>query len=356
MTTSIFSLLVNRNSTSSNDVNNLNKDIMPNRNSPISAIDDEDTVILRQSVDSQREQNNNSRNGRLKSPSSEMNRLHISLDADQESILQQPRNRLGVLLTPGIELPTPINESTSIHNCSKQGSPFYAEPTDAIANVLRRSQRGSLVPKSHRHSEPVKAPFLSSQLIKIPSPINPEKYNLMSGSLDELKDKAVAKPPSRLDPWPVDSSWEFMGTKDPHDYDTDANWTISNDKDHVGCSKTSPFSNNNGVIVNYTNKMITINQIIAKRLPDLKIPELLQETSLPISTENPRYYTLVTSLNKRNRLSAYDNVDRAGHSGYGTSMNFQGSSHSDDGTVFSEPWDSSQWDSFMPHDGKNYNL
>lgn len=352
---SIFTLLVNQNSTSSNDVKNLNKDVITNRNSPISAIDHEDTVILRQSVDSQLE-HNNSRNDRLKSPSPEMNRLHISLDTDQESILQQPRNRLGVLLNPGIELPTPINESTSMHNCSKQGSPFYAEPTDAIANVLRRSQRSSLVPKSHRHSEPVKAPFLSSQLIKIPSPNNPEKYNFMSGSLDELKDKAVAKLPSRLDPWPVDSSWEFMGTKDHHDYDTDANWTISNDKDHVGCSKTSPLSNNDRVIVNQTKKMISINQIIAKRLPDLNIPELLQKTSLPISTENPRYHTLMTSLNKRNRLSAYDNVDRAGHSGYATSMNFQSSSHSDDGTVFSEPWDSSQWDSFMPHDGKNYDL
>lgn len=332
---------------------------MPNRNSSISSIDDEDAVILRQSVDSQRDPNI-STNDQLKSPSSEMNRLHISLDTDQESILHQPRNRLGMLLTPGIEFPTPISESTPIHSCNKQGSPSYAEPADAIANVLFRSQRGSLVPKSQRHSEPLKAPFLSSQLTEIPSPNNPENCNPISGSLDELKDKACAKRPSlRLDPWPVDSSWEFMGTNDQHDYDTDANWTISNHKYHVGCSKTkektSPSSIRDGVIINQTNKMITINQIIAKRLPDLKIPELLQKTSLPVSTENPRHHTMMTNSKKRNRLSAYDNVERTGHSGYATSMNYQGSSHSDDGTVFSEPWDSSQWDSIMPHEGRNYN-
>lgn len=357
----IFTLSSKRNSTSSDDVNNPRKDIMSNRNSSISSIDDEDAVILRQNHDSQHEQNNNSRKDLLKSPSSEMNSLKISLEIDKESILQQPRNRLGVLLTPGIEFPTPVSESTPNHNCSKQGSPFYAEPADAVANVLRRSQPSSPVPKSQRHSEPLKAPFLSSQLTTFPSPINSEKCVLMSGSLDELKDMACAKPPSgRLDPWSVDSSWEFMGTSDHHDYDTDANWTISNDKDDVGCSKpkrkTTPFSNRDGVIVNQTNKMITINQIIAKRLPDLKIPELLQKTSLPTSTENPHHHPMMTRSNKRNRLSAYDNVERTGHSGYATSMNFQGSSHSDDGTVFSEPWDSSQWDSFMTHDGRNCNL
>lgn len=316
---------------------------------------------MRQSVESEREENNNLGSDKLIGPASEMNRLHISLGSNQESILQQPRNRLGVHLTPGVEFSTPMSESTPVRNCSKQGSPFYAEPADAIANVIRRSQRGSLVPRSQRHSEPFKATFQPSQLTKIPSPINPEKCNLVSSSLNELKDKVGANPPSgRLDPWPVDSSWEFMGTNDHHDYDTDANWTMSNDKDHVGCSKTkekgSPFSNRDGVIVNQTNKMTTINEIIAKRLPELKITELLQKISLPISTENPRHHTMTTSSNKRNRLSAYDNVERAGNSGYATSMNYQGSSHSDDGTVFSEPWDSSQWDSFLPLDGRNYNL
>jgi hypothetical protein len=53
-------------------------------------------------------------------------------------------------------------------------------------------------------------------------------------------------------------------------------------------------------------------------------------------------------------MSSYDNVER-GHSGYATtSLICPSSAHSDDGTVFSEPWDSSQWDSFFPHgDGNN---
>lgn len=36
--------------------------------------------------------------------------------------------------------------------------------------------------------------------------------------------------------------------------------------------------------------------------------------------------------------------------GYATSL--MNSAQSDDGTVFSEPWDSSQWDSFLPQDSK----
>lgn len=339
--------------------------ITPSEQKNVSSIDDENTVVLRQNAKNQLEQNNNftDENQKVKeltSPSVEINRLQITSDINQESMLQQPRNRLGLLFTPGMEIPTPISESTPIQTPiqprSKQGSPFYAEPADALANnVIRRSQRGSLVPKTQRHSEPPKGPFSAAQTTKVISPTDSEKSNHISGSLDELKNKTRAKPPrsGRLDPWPVDSSWEFMGTDEQHDYDTDANWNPKPQTPTGNIEATMHEKLTNARGSSNQENRITVNQIIAKRLPELKISELLQKTALPTPPEILRNDVTTISFSRRNRLSAYDNVERGAHSGYATSMICHDSSHSDDGTVFSEPWDSSQWDSFMPHDG-NY--
>lgn len=337
--------------------------ITPSDHRNSSPIEEENTVILRQNPKHQHEQNSDSTEGNqivkdLTSPVNEINRLQIISDLKQESMLQQPRNRFGLLFTPTIDIPSPISEATPAqtptHTRSKQESPFYAEPADALANnVLRRSQRGSLISKSQRHSEPPKGPIAIIKSKKLLSPIESQKISNISGSLDELKNKTVVKAlrGGRLDPWPVDSSWEFMGNEDEHDYDTDANW------------ETQPAnleaSNEDTTSVQSTSKQedrLTVNHIIAKRLPQLNISELLQKTSYPQSNTSEillRNNTTATkSLNRRNRLSAYDNVERGAHSGYATSINFHDSSHSDDGTVFSEPWDSSQWDSYMPQDGK----
>jgi hypothetical protein len=74
--------------------------------------------------------------------------------------------------------------------------------------------------------------------------------------------------------------------------------------------------------------------LIAKRYPEVHVAEILPP--------------LDVTANKFQRLSAYDNVEQ--HSIYGGSF-------SDDGTLFSEPWDSSQWDSFLPTtDGKCFSL
>lgn len=327
---------------------------------PSSSSDIDDGVILRQNTKNQMEQNNNECFKDLLSPSTEINRLQIA--ADQESMLQQPRNRLGLLLTPSTEMPTPLNESTPIQTPiqtnGKRDSPFYAEPADALAgNVIRRSQRNTILPKSQRHSEPAKGQMRNTQFCQVLSPIDSEKSHHISGSLDELKKKPRAKPvrSGRLDPWPVDSSWEFMGNDDQNDYDTDANW--------------KPQINQHGAPADSSNKLpnplqsnakhdhrLTINQIIAQKLPELKIPELLQKTTMPAnkSQDMSRSDATMTSVGKGSRLSAYDNVERAAHSGYATSMFCHGSAHSDDGTVFSEPWDSSQWDSFLPHEGNNH--
>lgn len=337
----------------------------PSEHSASPAFDDENGVILRQNAKNQMEQNNNEcqKLNDVLSPSMEINRLQIAADFNQESMLQQPRNRLGLLLTPTTEFPPPINESTPIQtpsqtNC-KRDSPFYAEPADALAgNVVRRSQRSNLLPKSQRHSEPPKAQsrFNNAQFCQVLSPIDSEKSHHISGSLDELKKKPRNKPirNGRLDPvWPLDSSWEYCVNDEQNDYDTDANWKPQTNGEYL---RKSPSLNavhlNNGRQEN----RLTINQIIAQKLPELKIPELLQKTAAPISAspDLSRNDATMTSFGKSSRLSAYDNVERAAHSGYGTSMMCHDSAHSDDGTVFSEPWDSSQWDSFLPHDGKHF--
>lgn len=341
----------------------------PSEHSSSPGFDDENGVVLRQNAKNQIEQNNNEcqKLNDLLSPSMEINRLQIAADFAQESMLQQPRNRLGLLLTPNTEIPPPMNDSTPVQTPSqtqcKRDSPFYAEPADALAqsgNVVRRSQRLNGPPKSQRHSEPPKAQSRNTQFCQVLSPIDSEKSHHISGSLDELKQKPRGKPvrSGRLDPWPVDSSWEFMGNDDPNDYDTDANWKPQANIAHNGeQSKKSPNLNSaHHNSVRHENRL-TINQIIAQKLPDLKILEILQKTTIPASAspELSRNDATMTSFGKSSRLSAYDNVERAAHSGYGTSMMCHDSAHSDDGTVFSEPWDSSQWDSFLPHDGMKRN-
>lgn len=298
------------------------------------------------------------------SPSSDMNRLQLASDLSpaeqqQHKHLHQPRNRLGLLLPLNVvEIPSPTSDTTPTQTPvqqprSKQGSPFYAEPADALGNVIRRSQRGPPIAPAHRHSEPPKGP-VRLPLCQVLSPIESEKSHHISGSLDELKKKNRKARGGRIDPWPVDSSWEFLGNDDQNDYDTDVNWKNNNTS-----QKNEP--NGNNTIKNLQtlpprDQKLTLNQIIAKRLPDMKIPELVFKSALPISVlppDTPRSEARNGGHRQGSRMSSYDNVER-GHSGYATTSIFnQSSAHSDDGTVFSEPWDSSQWDSFLPHgDGK----
>lgn len=298
------------------------------------------------------------------SPTSDINRLQLTNELSQADLqnknLQQPRNRLGLLLPlNAVELPSPGSDTTPtqtpVQSRSKQGSPFYAEPADALGNVIRRSQRCHPVAQAHRHSEPPKGP-IRVPLCQVLSPIESEKSHHISGSLDELK-KKNRKARGRMDPWPVDSSWEFLGNDDQNDYDTDANWKTNNvhqPKNDIAVLNGGNSSKN--LSLPPKEQKMTLNQIIAKRLPDMKIPELMLKTALPISTlapDTPRNEARNGGGSKGSRMSSYDNVER-GHSGYATTSIFcQSSAQSDDGTVFSEPWDSSQWDSFLPHgDGK----
>lgn len=314
----------------------------------------------------------------------------------------KPRSRAGLIL-PGLmsqslsEDPvfkadtTEAGDSTPTAQTpvsrSKQGSPFYAEPADALkqagittASILRRSQRGPLLPANHRHSEPPKGGFVRTPMCPLLQPTEIEK---IAGSLDELKKKQqqsqMAQPqqqPSkrargRFEQWQLDSSWEFMGKADDNeadyygDYDSADHWKEgSNVKDNQNNKENSL---NREANKENKQKPLTIHQIIAKRLPDLNLPELVrcstppqqqqqQQQAVQSTQKNGIDYAngsqrSIDAPNNTCRLSSYDNVER----NYALSQCFFNgldSAQSDDGTVFSEPWDSSQWDSFIPQDGK----
>ncbi|XP_017035272.1 protein sprint isoform X1 [Drosophila kikkawai] len=292
----------------------------------------------------------------------------------------QPRSRAGLLLLNqslttaaaveddgGDTTPTAEGGSGSR---SKQGSPFYAEPADALRQagltsaataILRRQHRSQVLHASQRHSEPLKGGFVATGNGNLMQPSDLEK---LTSSLDELKPKPKAnqeqqhqhqqqqqqptkRARNRIDHWQLDSSWEFMGKQQQDtvtgDYDAAAiDWQEKENslgRDSRDQSK---------------KRTLTIHQIIAKRLPDLNLPELVRcSTPLQVAAPlQPLENGSQKSFQSQNgcRLSSYDNVF--------CQNSFSGgidSAQSDDGTIFSEPWDSSQWDSFLPHDDATIN-
>ncbi|XP_036339561.1 protein sprint isoform X2 [Rhagoletis pomonella] len=322
-----------------------------------------------------------------------------------------PRSRAGLLL-PGLMSQSLSEEQFKIcepnegdttptadtpASRSKQGSPFYAEPADALreaglttASILRRSQRGPLLPANHRHSEPPKSGFARTPICPL---LIPKEFEKIAGSLDELKKKqqqpaeqqASTQPQqqqptkrarARFEQWQLDSSWEFMGKQDEDDdYDDDANEHAASsnygDYDTAEQWRQHPAGaqekeNSLGREANKENKQkpLTVHQIIAKRFPDLNLPELVRCSTPPQQTylqqhQNGQIGQKLLSEHHGSqksfdsqtgsRLSSYDNVGGT-YSFCQSFFNGIDSAQSDDGTVFSEPWDSSQWDSINPQD------
>ncbi|XP_065366332.1 protein sprint isoform X2 [Calliphora vicina] len=318
----------------------------------------------------------------------------------------KPRSRAGLIL-PGLmsqslsEDPVFKGETTEGDTTptaqtpvsrSKQGSPFYAEPADALkqagittASILRRSQRGPLLPANHRHSEPPKGGFVRTPMCPLLQPAEIEK---IAGSLDELKKKQqqsqLAQPQQqptkrargRFEQWQLDSSWEFMGKADENEADYYGDYDSADQWKEGGNTKDNHNKENSlNREANKENKQkpLTIHQIIAKRLPDLNLPELVRCSTPPQQQQQQHQATQQSHPNSHKqsneyngsqksfdgptntcRLSSYDNVER----NYALSQCFFNgldSAQSDDGTVFSEPWDSSQWDSFIPQDDTTIN-
>ncbi|XP_050329758.1 protein sprint isoform X1 [Bactrocera neohumeralis] len=323
----------------------------------------------------------------------------------------QPRSRAGLLLpglmsqslsedqfkvcepTEGDTTPTADTPASR----SKQGSPFYAEPADALreaglttASILRRSQRGPLLPANHRHSEPPKSGLARTPMCPL---LIPKEFDKIAGSLDELKKKqqqqqqpqaqqapAQQQPTKRargrFDQWQLDSSWEFVRKQDG-DGDYDENAAEHNPNNNYGDydteeqwrqqpTSTQEKENSLGREANKENKHkpLTVHQIIAKHFPDLNLPELIHCSTPPQQAYLQQQHNGQNGQKQLNehhgsqksfdsqtgsRLSSYDNVGGT-YSFCQSYCNGIDSAQSDDGTVFSEPWDSSQWDSINPQD------
>ncbi|XP_017783155.1 PREDICTED: protein sprint [Nicrophorus vespilloides] len=183
--------------------------------------------------------------------------------------------------------------TAEIQSSPKQGSPFYAEPADALAQVPRRlfnnrnplslQQRHSNPPALHSHA------ILSSTLDRTES----SEINDISSSVDNLspKQRLIKRPelkpvmPPSLKPrpndWQLDNTWKFLGNEcdlnmDSSDYDSDWAATIPN------VPITGPFSPGD-----CDNRLTSIHEMISKR------------QSTDVSTTDDDMC----------RMSAYDNVD-----------------------------------------------
>ncbi|XP_058803709.1 protein sprint, partial [Phymastichus coffea] len=226
-----------------------------------------------------------------------------------------PRNKLGLHVLARSESNSPMTPMET-----KQGSPFYAEPADAIlrpslALVARRRPKPlNTVASKFRHSEPgwLQAQLSGNCHLGVLHPIDwddseetEDKTPLISSSVDNLakrlssgKEKkclpCAAKPvqPPKIKPkifsdtsWAVDSSWEFIGNDaddcEP-DYDCDADYEVENGRKFHGEGRDRFIVRNN----------LTAHNIILQRYP-----ELLKSAPTTNSLHS-------------DRNSSYDNVER----------------------------------------------
>lgn len=239
-------------------------------------------------------------------------------------------------------------------------SPFYSDPVDVVplaAQIVRREPKVNILPSFHRYSEPPKAQF--DEMGFPSSPVDMDKSftsSIAAGSLDQLK-RLSSRPINnnhRLDPtWMVDSSWEFV---DKNDDSSESSSRCAVRQPAIVSRSSSRHrrvpqqqqhqhhdNNSNSVTIDsylMNSKKPTTHKLVAKRYPDISLkvtPPQQSSSSIPST-----WQTFDSdSSSKFQRLSSYDNVEQ--HSIYGGN-----SAASEDGTLFSEPWDSSQWDSFMP--------
>ncbi len=240
-----------------------------------------------------------------------------------------------------------------------------------IASVQRRENKLTHLPTFHRYSEPPKGHI--EDLINFhSSPLSPKnemslhQQPLIAASLDHLK--SINKPNKNdknndnhhrcnQTPWLVDSSWEFVDKNDESDNEKTLERRIHPQNSSLRLRNTDPIHQNqqkfntiertkcamsvDSYLMN--SKKSNIYKMLAKKFPDIN---LLKNTTI---NHQSMWQTFENDSNKFQRLSSYDNVNAIEQQSiYGGS---------EDGTLFSEPWDSSQWDSFLPTnttDGKIY--
>lgn len=254
---------------------------------------------------------------------------------------------------------SPMQAKTFLDN---KRSPFYSDPVDAVPvypPIVRREPKPNVLPSFHRYSEPPKGQFEdgSFHLTPIGARVKGFAQHIAANSLDHLNPSFKPITNNRLDKtWTVDSSWEFVDKND----DSSESGSIKFLRQQTP-QNTLKFRSNNvqqriatidrqhctmsvdSYLMN--SKTTNVYKMVAKKYPDINI-------KAPTTTAIPSTWHTFDSdtSNKFQRLSSYDNVVEQV---YGGSIN--NSAPSEDGTLFSEPWDSSQWDScFMPPTDGNY--
>nr|CAD7458888.1 unnamed protein product [Timema tahoe] len=294
----------------------------------------------------------------------------VSLNSGSNNLKEQ-KNRLGLVINTNTcnsnshsPLSPPSDGKSDEHgpsasNHTKQGSPFYAEPADALKQssvIARRRPRvvQSAFPhhqsRNHRHSDPAffqQWPASTSYHAGGLERIDSTEELPLSSSVDNLAllknsrnitatqtsggNKPKGKPvqPPRVRPshgagksfndtsWAVDSSWEFIG--------------------EVG---------DNG------QRRVTVQELIAQRFPEL----LLSPDTISTVISPNRGPSDIDSSGFSSRMSSYDNVEGRNlhHDSNHHHLNVHnahpcGSHISDDDTqtIFSEPWDSSRWENLL---------
>uniref|UniRef100_A0A182P988 SH2 domain-containing protein n=1 Tax=Anopheles epiroticus TaxID=199890 RepID=A0A182P988_9DIPT len=273
------------------------------------------------------------------------------------------RSCMNISHTTPVGTPVTLEDALSgLGQEQKQTSPLYADPADILSNIIRRSPLNRLASSnsSQRHSEPPKQLFGNDDLLPSASRLwgngNGCNVNMnFAASLDEL---ALEKNDSilsgvRMHELSITGGNSGHGT---NDYDSDIRWKTPSASLKTIEPATKSHQKSTDSLV---GKPVTIHQIIAKRLPALNLSErlldglLVNDSGIVGGNGESGFGTLGT---RGQRKSAYDNVEKHTNAYASSAIN---SAHSDDGTVFSEPWDSSQWDSFLPNEqpsieGANY--
>ncbi|KAJ9575552.1 hypothetical protein L9F63_007593, partial [Diploptera punctata] len=297
------------------------------------------------------------------------------------------RNRLGLVINTSSAANSNTNSPMSPEpkpqqeECAavKHGSPFYAEPADALrqaAMVPRRRPRpgGQQMflhqPRNHRHSDPASfqqwpvLPHQPGQLERIDSsdelavtPLSSSVDNLAllknsrNGVIIQQNNRPRGKPvqPPRVRPknvrgkcfndtsWAVDSSWEFIGNEEEGAEDGSESEIGEERERRFPSLEQQENSLCDGDGISPGNKGITVQELIAQRFPALRLsPEIVSHN----------VHTGVSSA-LDSRMSSYDNVEGRNHQNHCSS---QISDNDDTQTVFSEPWDSSRWESLLHPD------
>ncbi|XP_076172717.1 src homology 2 domain-containing protein sprint isoform X4 [Ptiloglossa arizonensis] len=249
-----------------------------------------------------------------------LSRVCSANSLNSPSTVTPPRNKLGPMLVKS-ESNSPLTPE------SKQGSPFYAEPADAIAQgavvIPRRRPRNNPATNKYRHSEPgwLQAPVV---LPGNPNQLHPidweeteeteDKTPLISSSVDNLAKRLGTKEPKKIPrakpvqppkirtkmlndtSWAVDSSWEFIGNEGDDcepDYDCDADYEGNN------LARKFPDEECDKDVVGNT---LTVQSIILQRYPELLKPP---DTSESLYSDRNSSYDNVEKRNEREDASDF---------------------------------------------------